>query len=57
LVSHHIDFIKEVSHRAVWIDQGRIVMDGDPEEICDALIKKSNAKYLKNFNIEKLMQD
>jgi len=57
LVSHHMDFIKEVSHRAVWIEKGNIVMDGNPEDICDALIKKSNAKYLQNFSIEKLMQD
>ena len=57
LVSHHIDFIKEVSHRAIWIEKGNIVMDGNPDDICDALIQKSSAKYLQNFSIEKLMQD
>ncbi|WNY27347.1 ATP-binding cassette domain-containing protein [Methanolapillus ohkumae] len=55
LVSHHMDFVKEVSHRAVWIDKGQIVMDDNPEIACAALIEKSRAKYL-NFDMEKLIQ-
>ena len=45
-ISHHIDFIKEVAQRAVLIDKGHIVMDGEPKKVCDAFIKASNAKYL-----------
>ncbi|MDV0445849.1 Vitamin B12 import ATP-binding protein BtuD [Methanimicrococcus sp. At1] len=56
MVSHHMDFVKEVSHRAIWIDKGAIAMDGAPAEVCNALIQKSHAKYL-DFDIEKLMQE
>ncbi len=45
-VSHHIDFIKEVAQRAVLIDKGHIVEDGDPKKVCNEFIKASNAKYL-----------
>jgi methyl coenzyme M reductase system subunit A2 len=55
MVSHHMDFVKEVSHRAIWIDKGAVVMDGNAKEVCDALIKKCNAKYL-DFDVGKLMQ-
>lgn len=55
MVSHHMDFVKEASHRAILIDNGAIAMDGNPEEVCSALVKKSNAKYL-DFDIEKLMK-
>jgi methyl coenzyme M reductase system subunit A2 len=47
-VSHHIDFIREVAQRAVLIDKGHIVMDGDPREVCNEFIKASNARYLKS---------
>jgi methyl coenzyme M reductase system subunit A2 len=47
-VSHHVDFIKEVAQRAVLIDKGHIVMDGDPKEVCREFIKASNARYLKS---------
>ncbi|MBU4139959.1 MAG: ABC transporter ATP-binding protein, partial [Euryarchaeota archaeon] len=46
-VSHHVDFIREVAQRAVLIDKGHIVLDGDPREVCSEFIKASNAKYLK----------
>jgi methyl coenzyme M reductase system subunit A2 len=47
-VSHHVDFIREVAQRAVLIDKGHIVMDGDPREVCSEFIKASNARYLKS---------
>jgi ATPase components of various ABC-type transport systems, contain duplicated ATPase len=56
MVSHHMDFVKEASHRAIWIENGAIVDDGNPEIICGKLIEKSNAKYL-DFDIEKMMQN
>jgi len=46
-VSHHVDFIREVAQRAVLIDKGHIVLDGDPRQVCSEFIKASNAKYLK----------
>ncbi|MCE8428967.1 MAG: ABC transporter ATP-binding protein [Candidatus Methanoperedens sp.] len=45
-VSHHIDFIKEVAQRAILIDNGHIVMDGEPRKVCDEFVKASNARYL-----------
>ncbi len=45
-ISHHVDFIKEVAQRAILIDKGHIVMDGNPKKVCDGFIKASNARYL-----------
>ncbi|MFQ6118776.1 MAG: ATP-binding cassette domain-containing protein [Methanosarcinales archaeon] len=49
LVSHHVDFVKEVSHRAILVENGDIVMDGDPEEVCNEFIRRSKAPYLKSI--------
>ena len=54
LVSHHMDFVKEVSHRALLIENGALVMDGSPAETCEALVKKSKAVYL-DYDMEKLL--
>jgi len=47
LVSHHVNFVKEVSHRAVLMEKGALVADGDPEEVCNAFLASCNAPYLK----------
>ncbi len=54
IVSHHMDFVKEVSHRVVLIDEAKVVMDGDPVEVSNCLIEMSHAKYLER-NIESLI--
>lgn len=46
-VSHHLDFVKEVAHRAVLIDNGKITLDGNPKEVCGEYIKMSKVAYLK----------
>lgn len=46
LISHHLDFVKEVSHRAILIDDGEYIMDGEPDVVCDELVKRSGALYL-----------
>ncbi|WP_406660686.1 ABC transporter ATP-binding protein [Methanolobus sp. ZRKC3] len=46
LVSHHMDFVKEVAHRTVLMDNAKIIMDGKPDEVCGKLIEMSHAKYL-----------
>ncbi len=46
LVSHHMDFVREVAHRAVLIENGALVMDGEPAEVCQELINRSNAPYM-----------
>ncbi len=47
LVSHHVDFVKEVSHRAVLIESGEIVDDGNPFRVCDEFISRCGASYLR----------
>lgn len=56
MVSHHMDFVKEASHRAIWIDGGAVAMDGDPDTVCAALVEKSRAKYL-DFSMDMLMRE
>jgi len=33
LVSHNIDFLVQQCNRLVWLDNGRIVMDGEPQDV------------------------
>jgi methyl coenzyme M reductase system subunit A2 len=48
LVSHHMDFILEVAHRAILIENGALAMDGKPAEVCQELINRSNAPYMEH---------
>ncbi len=48
MVSHHIDFIEELATRAIRMDDGKIIGDGNPEEECDEFIKSCGADYLKD---------
>ena len=36
LVTHSASIIRETCNRAIWLEQGRIVMDGGVEEVVDA---------------------
>jgi methyl coenzyme M reductase system subunit A2 len=47
LVSHHVDFVREVSHRAILIENGAILEDGDPQEVCNVFISRCKADYLR----------
>ncbi len=47
LVSHHVDFVKEISHRAMLIENGAIAADGDPATVCNAFLASCHAPYLK----------
>ena len=38
LVSHSIPQIKKLCDRCIWIEDGKITMDGDAEEVCDAYL-------------------
>jgi len=49
LVSHHVDFVKEVSHRAIYFENGAIVADGSPEEVSNIFLSSCNAPYLKRL--------
>lgn len=46
IVSHHMDFVKEVSHRAILIDDAKVINDGNPIEVSDQLVGMSHARYL-----------
>ena len=39
-VSHSIQQVKEICKRAIWIENGKIVMDGDVNEVCDCYMRK-----------------
>ncbi|HOO54997.1 MAG TPA: ATP-binding cassette domain-containing protein [Methanothrix sp.] len=47
LVSHHVDFVREISHRAVLIENGAVSIDGDPDDVCDTFVSRCDASYLK----------
>jgi methyl coenzyme M reductase system subunit A2 len=47
LVSHHVDFVREVSHRAMLMENGAIVADGDPGQVCQTFINRCGAAYLR----------
>ena len=46
LVSHHVDFVKEVAHRAILMKGGKIVEEGDPVGVCERFVKESRAKFI-----------
>lgn len=50
MVSHHIDFIEEVTTRAIIIEDGKLLMEGEPHKLCHEFIKKCNADYLKDLD-------
>jgi methyl coenzyme M reductase system subunit A2 len=58
LISHHMDFVNEVAHRAILIDNGDITMDGDPLAVTSKLIEIGHATYMEHaivdYNIKNL---
>jgi methyl coenzyme M reductase system subunit A2 len=43
-----VDFVKEVSHRAILMENGALIEDGDPIEICNVFLSRCNAPYLRS---------
>jgi teichoic acid transport system ATP-binding protein len=39
LVSHSMKSIKDTCSRVIWLDQGTLIMDGDPDEVIEAYNK------------------
>jgi teichoic acid transport system ATP-binding protein len=35
LVSHRLATVREICNRAIWIDEGRILADGDPKAVTE----------------------
>ena len=51
MISHNTDFIKELSNRALFMDDGKIIDDSeDIDEIVDNFIDFCHADYLKGDN-------
>ena len=44
LVSHSIGQIKKICDRCIWIENGKIVMEGEAKKVCDAYVKSSKKK-------------
>ena len=39
LVSHALGSVKELCNRAIWLDKGRLMMEGTPDEVIKAYTK------------------
>jgi len=48
MVSHNIDFIKELSKRAIFMDAGKVIDDGDPVKLANDFVSFCKADYLIN---------
>jgi len=46
MVSHHIDFVREVATRVSMMDDGKLVKDGDPQKVSGIFLEDYKAKYL-----------
>lgn len=44
LVSHSILQIKKICDKCIWIENGKIVMEGETKKVCDAYVKSSKKK-------------
>lgn len=39
LVSHNMKSIQDTCTRVIWIEKGVLMMDGEPEQVCEAFVK------------------
>lgn len=39
-VSHNIDQVKEICTRAIWLEKGKVIMDGEVNEVCDRYMEQ-----------------
>lgn len=54
LVSHSVDTIRSMCNRVIWLDHGKIVMDGLTKDVCDAYVeaaKKASEDQLSGLQI------
>ncbi len=54
LVSHSVGTIRSMCNRVIWLDHGKIVMDGLTRDVCDAYVeaaKKASEEELENLEI------
>jgi methyl coenzyme M reductase system subunit A2 len=48
MVSHHVDFIEELATRAIHMEDGLLIGDGNPREECAEFISRCGADYLRD---------
>ncbi|MEN4006278.1 MAG: ABC transporter ATP-binding protein [Methanobacterium sp.] len=46
MVSHHMDFVREVANRVLMMDDGKLVEDGDPQKVSGIFLEEYKAEYL-----------
>lgn len=54
LVSHSVDTIRSMCNRVIWLDHGKVVMDGLTRDVCNAYVeaaKKASEEELENLEI------
>lgn len=47
LVSHSISQMRKICDKCIWIDNGKIVMEGEANEVCDAYVENAGSKMNK----------
>lgn len=53
LVSHSIPQIKKICDRCIWLENGKIKMYGEAEDVCEAYVKGARREYKKEKNKNK----
>lgn len=48
LVSHSINQIRKICDKCIWIENGKIALEGDVDEVCDAYLSSANGTTKKN---------
>lgn len=54
LVSHSVGQIRDLCNKAIWIDEGKVRMMGEVNEVCDAYVRaasKATKHQLENINL------
>ena len=39
MVSHDLGIIRSMCNRVLWLDSGRVVADGQPNDVCQAYLR------------------
>lgn len=47
LVSHSINQVRRICDRCIWIDEGKLIMEGPTDEVCDAYVEDANYVRIK----------
>jgi ABC-type glutathione transport system ATPase component len=56
LVSHSMQSIRNACNRAMWLHEGRLMKDGEPEEVIDAYMRSDLRKMSDPEKIQKRKQ-